>query len=306
MIQNLSEEIKKIKYLIKRNNLKEAYNLCNKLLINFPENWTLQKLQKKIEKIVFKQNLKAVKNDLKKLKPLWEEKKYPQLINELKKLKNYVPGYMPLEKQIEKATNCYIKYQIQEQKKLLKNHIESIQKYISNKEYEKAISLCKKILLKIPNHRKILELLQKSRALLIDKKIHENENLLNGNDFEKIKDFLESLLKIDPNSLKLKKMLKKASKRENLSLELAKKDYTFKSFEHIKILYQKKKYDKTIKALNELLAFEPNNEQFLSFLEKAKKALNKQVDQEVVKEVIFLQKKFNEQRKNNPQNFIKV
>ncbi|MBU1445925.1 hypothetical protein KKD70_01535 [Patescibacteria group bacterium] len=62
---DLDQEIQKINQHILAGQFRSAYTLCNKMLLNFPENRRLQKLQYEIEKTAFKQNVESVKKDLK-------------------------------------------------------------------------------------------------------------------------------------------------------------------------------------------------------------------------------------------------
>jgi hypothetical protein len=195
MNQILIKGIQQIERYIVSNRLKDAYAACGKLLLNFPENGKLHNLKKKIEKLVFKQNLVSVKKDLDLVKPLWNEKKYAEIIQQLKKLQSYVPGYAPVENQLEKAKKLYEKQQIQLQKDTIKNYIKSIGDNMQQKNFEKAIPLAKQLLKKIPTHEQVQYLLEKSIKLLIDQKIHNNQQLLSSNKFGEIQKSIQIQIK---------------------------------------------------------------------------------------------------------------
>lgn len=302
----LNQEIHRIKELVSNQRLKEAYTACNKLLLNFPESGKAHKLQKRIEKIVFKQNVASVKKDLKKIKPLWGQHKYGELVKNLQALQRYVPGYAPVEKQLFQAKKLYNKYHKKEQKDALKQYIKTIGEKMQKEEYEEAITFSKQVLHKIPDNEQAAFLLNKAKRLFVKKKINDNKHFLEGNDFEKIQKFLHGLLEFNPNSNQVNEMLKKARKREKLTLEMDKKEFAFKSYENIMVLYKKKKYDKVVEALHELLAVEPDNLKYLELLSKAKKKFSKQLNREVISKIFNLQEKYKTNRKNHPKEFVRI
>jgi tetratricopeptide (TPR) repeat protein len=95
-------------------------------------------------------------------------------------------------------------------------------------------------------------------------------------------------------------------KREKITIDMEKKDFAFRSYDHILVLYQKKKYEKTMDALHELLALDPDNTKYLSLLDKAKKDFEKQLNKEIIVKIINLQKKFKTEYKKNQKDFIRI
>jgi hypothetical protein len=302
----LKQEIKNVNKLLHAKRFKEAYTLCNKLLLNFPENGKLLHLQRKIEKIVFEHNAESVKNDLKSLNPLWKEENYAELVKKLKVLESYVPGYRPVENQLLKARKLQQKQLISEQKETLNKYIQKTENDIKEGNFKSAITTAKQILVKIPHHQKAEMLLEKARNLLIDKKIKENQSLLSSNKFKEIELFLRELLKINPNSSKIKSLVNKVAKREQITLEFAQKDFQYKSFENIQVLYQKKKYAKVIEGLHQLLELEPDNLKYLELLKKTEKHFDKQLSKEVISKIGELQKKFKKEKSLKPNEFIRI
>lgn len=306
MNATINQEISRIKTLIANHRLKEAYAACNKLLLNFPDSGRVYKLKKSIEKTVFKQNVVSVKKDLKALKPLWREKKFTELVQKLQTLQQYVPGYAPVEKQLSEAQKLYNKYHKKEQKDALKQYIQTIGKKMQEENYEEAITLCKQVLTKIPNHEQASYLLNKAKNLLITKKINDNKFLLESDKFEEIQKFLHELLQFNANSKQIHSLLNKAMRREKVTLEMGKKEFAFRSYENIIVLYKKKKYDKVIEAMHELLAVEPDNLKYLELLSKAKKKFSRQLNREVITKISNLQQKYRDDHKIHPKEFIRI
>ena len=295
--QELNKGIRQVQSLITANRYQEAYNCVNKLLLNFPDNGKIYKLKSKIEKIVYEHNLITVNKEIKELNPLWKEKRYEELVKRLTNITLYVPGYTKAEKDLYKAQKLYRNQIVQQQKDTLANYIRTIEKAIAEEDFQKAISLCQEVLRKIPQHEKCGMLLAKAKNQLIDKMIRENGVLLKSDKFEEIEKFLNDLLKICPESIRVNNLLNKVSNREKITVEYAKKDFVYSAYEQIFILYQKGKFDKTIDALRELLEVEPDDLKALELLKKAEKKFSSQLNREVKSKIKNLQKKFRDEKK---------
>lgn len=306
MREEIKKEVYKIRQLMNSGNYKEAYSMCNKLLLNFPESSALKNLQQKIEKVVYKKNLKSVKKDLKDLKPLWKDKKYKELVEKLEVLQNYVPGYGPVEKQLDKARKLYNKHARKEVKDYFYNKINEIKELFKKKEFEKAYSTAKKLHNQFKKQSEAKEIFEKSKELYIDYQLQKNKSLLSSDKFDQIESFLKDIQKIKPDSKKIKSLIKKAAKREQISIEYEEKEFVYKSYERILTLYQKKKYEKALKALDELLKVEPDNLKALELRKKASKKFNRNLTKEVIKKIRHLQKKFKKEYIENKKEFIKI
>ena len=306
MSDERKDGVAQIETLIKEGDLKTAYSVCNKLLLNFPENGKIRSLQKKIEKTVYEQNLKIVKSELDTLKPLWKEKRYKEIVEKLESLKSYVPGYGPIEKDLFKAKKLYRDQLIEGQKLAVDDYVKNIEKLIAENKFQEAIVESKKFLAKIPGHEKVVLLEKKAKDLFVVQKLKENEFLLKSDKFDEIEVLLKELIAVNPESGKLKLLLEKASKRQTVALSYEKKDFVFQSFEHIKILAQKKKWEKTIDALIELLKVDPGNMNALELLDKARSKFDKQLTGEVIEKIFELQKKFKAQKLKTPKSFIRL
>lgn len=306
MKREIKEGIRSVEKLVDERKYKEAYNLCNKLLLNFPESSALKNLSKKIEKTVFKKNVKSVKQDLDKLKPLWGQGKYKDLVEKLKVLRGYVPGYGPVEKQLLKADKLYQEQVRKEIKNYYNNKLKEIKELLSKKEYEKAYLLAKELYRRFSKQEGAKNILEKSRDLYINDRLNKNKALLSGYKFDQIESFLNNLLKINPDSKKVKTLLKKAMKRERISLDFKEREFVYKSYERILTLYQKKKYEATLKALEELLSFEPDNLKALELHKKTSRKFDRYLTKEVIEKIKRLQKKFKREYISNKKDFIKI
>ena len=303
---NLDQEIQKINQYILADQFKGAYKLCNTMLLNFPESRRLHKLQYKIEKIAFKQNVESVKKDLKALKPLWEEKGYKELVEKLEVLQSYVPGYKSVEKDLYKASKLYQKQMIIEQKDFLEKYMKAIEVKMSEKNFREAIILLKKVLDSVQHYKRAESMIEKAKDLLIDQELEKNQDLLQSKKFKEIEILLKKLLDINPESSKIKSIYKKAAKRETLMLEFAKKDFTYQSYGNILVLYQKKKYEKAIDSLYELLSVDPDNVKAKELLLQAEKKFDSKLTKDVVVKITELQKKYENQYREDKKAFVRI
>jgi tetratricopeptide (TPR) repeat protein len=298
--------LKEIESLIVSDKLKEAYNLCNKLLLNFPESYRLQRQKSKIEKLVFKKNLQLVKDDMDKLKPLWKDHKYSEIAIKLKELQKFVPGYAPLQNQLEKAQNLLLKEKSHEQQHTLAQYLNAAQKYMNEANYKEAITTLKRILLKLPDHEQAKAMLIKAKDLYVDQQIKDREFLLKSDKFDEIAEFIKHLKAVNPDSPKIDALIEKLSKREEMARKFEKMDFTYKSYEDLLVLFQKQKYQACIKGLEELVAMEKDNFKALELLKLAKSKFDKQLTKEIIAKIKVLQKKFKKQKKEMPHEFIRL
>jgi len=301
-----AQGIEQIKALILQDKLKEAYDICYKLLLNFPESYRLNKLQGKIEKLVFKENLKKVKEDMKAIKPLWKEEKYDEIIKKLTELQKFVPGYTGVTKEIEKAQKLQLKNKKHMQKNVLTQYMGQAEEHMKNKSYAAAITTLKRIVMKLPDYEPASQLLKEAKELRITQEIKDNEFLLKGKEFDKIAEFVKHLKSINPESKQIQSLIKKLSKKEEMARKFEKMDFEYKSFEEIQILYQKKKYEAAIKALEEYVKVDKENFKALELLDKARKNFDKQLSKELFPRMKELQNKFKKQKKEMPKEFIRL
>jgi tetratricopeptide (TPR) repeat protein len=306
MTDEKAQGIEQIKVLILQDKLKEAYDLCNKLLLNFPESYRLSKLQGKIEKLVYKQNLHQVKEDMKELKPLWKEEKYDEILKKLTELQKFVPGYVGVEKQIQKAQKLQLKNKQHMQKDVLTKYMTTAEDHMKKSSYSAAITTLKRVVMKLPDYEPAIKMLVEARKLYIKQQIKDNEFLLNGKEFDKIEEFIKHLKTINPESKDIKALVKKLSKSEDMAQKFEKMDFTYKSFEEIQTLYQKKKYESAIRALKEYVKVDKDNFKALELLDKARKKFDKILSKEVFAKMKELQKKFRKQKHEMPKEFIRL
>lgn len=192
------------------------------------------------------------------------------------------------------------------QKDILAKYMTTAEDHFKKQNYSAAITTLKRITLKLPDYQPALDLLAQAREEYIKQQIQESEFLLNGKDFDKIAEFIKHLKTINPESKQIDSLIKKLSKREEMAKKFSKMDFEYKSFEEIQILYQKKKYEAAIKALEEYVKVDKDNFKALELLDSCRKKFDKQLTKEVFIKMKELQKKFKKQKHEMPKEFIRI
>jgi len=269
----MKEFIKNAKKLLKQKKFQEAYRICVQIINVDPENTEALKLIQKIEKEVDKQNETITEKELETLKPLWKEREYEKLLISLQKLYKFTPHYGKLKELIIKASELLEKQKVQEDESFIKNSIERIKQLEKEEKFKEAIKQEEQLNQYIPNHPKLKEAFLHSRRSYVKFLLNEKKEFINSDKYKETIEFLEDLRKIDPFYEKIPSLIQEKQNKYYSKQSNQKKEYFFQGLENIKTLYQKKKYDKTIKAVKEILKTNKTDKLALNFL---KKAINQQ------------------------------
>lgn len=302
----IADAIEKIKSLIVQEKWNNAHRGCLEILRFDPENITVIRLKNKIEKKVQDLNKKAIKDDLKKLKALWEDKKYEELVHNLKRLEPYMEQYAPLKKFIIKAQKEYKKIVIGEKENEYNEGIKEIKKLTKKNQYADALRLCIKIT-KLEVYKAAHKAFTKKLiADWVDYELKTNSALLKSNKYEDIILLYNRLLRIDPKSLKVKVRLKKAKKDYDLYRIDQKRDIIYKELEKLRTLMQMRKYDNAYEISQALLNVDPRNKEAKVIFLKSKRKVEKMVDKTLIKQMKYSSKTIKEEYKKNKKDYIKI
>lgn len=302
----LKDAIKKIKQLIAEEKWLDAHRACIEILRFDPDNIKIIRLKNVIEKNVKKINVRAIKQDLKKLQPLWDQKKYEELLEHLKDLEPYIADYPPLKKFILKAQAAYKKSIEKEQKAYVEKELEKIKKLIEQKKYQEAIRNAEKLRIQKFNEDEVKAWIKKIREYWVENDLKQHETLLNSDKYEDIQIFLQKLKKIDPSNDKLDKMINDAKKKaKNLQIE-RKRDFIFIGLEKTRTMIQLKKFSKAVEAAREILNIDPDNVSAKRLFAKASRKEAKQIDKDVISLMKRNNKELKKQYKTDKKNFIRL
>lgn len=301
----LEQKIHKINVLILEDRFNEAYKILQDLLLQFPENIELLKLQQKIEFTAKEKNEKMVENRLRELKPLWHKEEYSTILRKLKDLKKYSPNNSKINKNYKKAQELY-KNQIEEsQKEFHQNQKQELDDLLNNNPDQLIAELFYLERNNIGN-LEIQKLAKNYKNKLIDKKIKEQKDLLRSNKFEVINSFIEQLKRIDETNPQIPQLIKQLQQnKHNHQLE-EKRDFVFNGIKHLKTLIKLKKYSKAVKTGEEIINLSPKNKTIEKLLKKAEKLLYLQTRELTISSMINSEAERKADFQKNPQNYIKI
>jgi tetratricopeptide (TPR) repeat protein len=271
-----------------------------------PENIKFIHLKNRIEKKVKKINIQALKKDIDSLKGLWKEKKYQEILENLKHLEPYIKDYPALKPLILKAQTKYLGQLKGDQEMIFKNETTVISNLLNEKKFQDALRNAEKLRVMGIHENDLKTLIQNIKNSWIDSEIKENQTLLNSKKYEDILFFYQKLQKIDPKSKKIVTAIDQVKKTYKVYKIEEKKEFIYKSLENIRTLYQLKKYEKALIACNEILEIDPENKEAISFQKMSEKMNTKTIDDEVVKQMIHNQKNLKLEYQNNKKTFTKL
>ncbi len=302
----LKDAIKTIKQLIAEEKWQDAHRACIEILRFDPDNIKIIRLKNVVEKNVKKINIKAIKDDLKKMEPLWEQHKYEELLEHLKDLEPYISDYPPLKKYIQKAQDAYRKSIEKEQKAYVEQELEQIKKLIQQKKYQEAIRNAEMLRIQKFNEKEVKDWIKKIRETWIENDLQEHQTLLNSEKYEDIQIFLQKLRKIDPSNQKLQKLIDEAKKKAKKHQIEQKRDFIFIGLEKTRTMIQLKKFSKAVEAAREILNIDPANVQAKRLYQKALSKENRQINKDVVSLMKRNNKQIKKQHKENKKNFVRL
>lgn len=305
--QNLVQEaFNKIIILMQQDKWLEAHRACVELLRFDPENIKAIRLKYKIEKNVKKINQNAIKNDLKALKQFWKEQDYTNLLFNLKKLEPYINDYPPLKKIFAKAQNLYNRQLEQKQHSFYQDQLSAIRRSVENKKFKEAFEAAESLKkLNIFNDQTAKVIININHDW-IEYELEQNKTLCNSDKFEDILLFYQKLLKIDPKSEKLKKLMASTKDRYAEYKIAEKREFIYTSLEKIRTLYQLNKFDRVMDACGEVLEIDPKNKEVLHFYKSAKRKAANSIDKEVIQQIKNSQQQLKSDYQKDKTDYLKI
>jgi hypothetical protein len=302
----LREARERIERLMAQEKWVEAHRACLEILRFNPENIKIIRLKNKIENSVRKLNRKALKEDLKKLVPLWRERKYDEIMPYIEKLEPYAADYGPLNRFIIKVRKEYKNRVISNQKQYLEDEINHIKQLAGENNFPEAVRLTEKLRVLLKNETELKKLLTDLRSRWINHELNTNKTLLESQNYEDILLFLQGLLRIDYRSLPVKKLIEKIKKRYQMVKVQQKKELIYKELSRIKTMYQLKKYYLAMDSAKDVLDIDPSNREAKTLFLKAKKQARKKQDREIREQMKTNRNKIKDRYKKNKKDFIRI
>ncbi len=302
----MNDHINKIKELVNNEEYQSAYQLCIQLINADPDNTKAIRLKQKIEKKVEKENQLKIDIELEKLNPLWKKQQYIEIIQKLQELLKYAPNYQRIKTLLEKANKKAAVKQQSEINNFITTKISEAKQLASIKNFSDALIIESQLQRYKNSHPIIEKTFSKIRINYADFELKQHTTLLNSKQHKDIIDFLDKLIKKAPDYLKLKKIKSRHLANYLTSQQTQQKEYLFQGIEDIKTLYQKKKYDKVIKATQELLQIDKTNPQAKDLQRKAIKKQERIMQKEISNQIKSDYIEGKALYKSDKSNFIKL
>ncbi|MBD3328410.1 hypothetical protein GF340_03840 [Candidatus Peregrinibacteria bacterium] len=287
----LKEMRDKVKSLIKQEKWQDAHKLCIQILNNDPDNIAFIRLKNRIEKKVQKINVKAIKNDMALLKPLYREKKYEELLENLKELEPYIQFYPPLKKFIIKVQQKYSENVHNKQKHYYEDQVKHIKELIEKKQFQKAIRDAQKLRILKVKEDELKKLIDDLRTKWIDHELAKNKELLSSDKYEDILLKLHKIAKIDHSNAKLKRLIEQFKKKNAKHNIESRKEFLHEGFAKLKQLMKKKKYVTAQKVAREIIDIKPKSRKAHHYLKKAQRKSSKSSEKMIYKQMADSRKK---------------
>lgn len=304
--QVLNDAYGKIQSLIDQDQLLEAHRACLEVLQFDPDNIRVIRFKNKIERRVKNINIDAIKEDLKNLQPLWNEKKYEEYLVHLKELEPYIGDYPSLKNIILKAQAAYQRAVKVKQEAYYRSEMEEIKKQIQEQKFPEAVRAAEKLRILNLHDKEIKGLIGKMKQEWIESELKKNKALLESKKYEDILLFYQNLLRIDGKSIKLKKLIQRTKDKYTVYRIEEKRDLLYKELEKMKTFYQLQKFQRTIETARGILNIDPKNREARLFYRKAKHKALRSTDRELMVQMKAAQKQMKEEYKQDKKTFVRI
>lgn len=284
----------------------EAHRACLEILRFDPDNIKIIRLKNKIEKEVRRANQKAIKDDLTKLEPFWKEKKYEELLANLKNLEPYIEDYPPLKKIILKAGKAYKKQIYEQQIGFFQTEMAAIRELMRQGLFQEAVRRAEKLRILKINEDSIKKLLKELREKWIDNEIGINKPLIKSEKYEDILIFYQGLYRIDNQSKKVKNIIEKTKQKYLIYKIEQKRELIYKSVEEMKTLFQLKKFEQAAQVAMDILEIDPRNREVKYLLPRAKKKAEKESLKEIARQIKSSSRQMEADYKKDKSNYLKI
>ncbi|MEK7171604.1 MAG: hypothetical protein AAB739_01715 [Patescibacteria group bacterium] len=302
----IEQGLKIVKNLVSKGDLAGAMNACQELLKVNPYDKSVHKYLEKIQELIIKENEKKVDADIESTMHLWKEGKFDELMGIYEKLYQYAPNHSRLIKLIQKLQEKMAEGQKESQQDFLKKALSAIKGVINNGQFGDAIQACNEFLSLDPLNKEGKELLLDAKNRLIDQKLKENARVVEGADFERAFQFYDTLLAINPENEKVKKLQEAAASHLGGQKELAGKIHFNESIDRMKQLFDAKEYEKVLETCEEILRIDAGNMTAKIFMQKAVATIDDEIESKIVKKLHEAGAETELEYKKNAEGFVKV
>lgn len=285
-IQDIFDQyILRAQQLLEEGKLKDAYDLCTKVLETDPEYAPALKLKEKLVESVQGVNQRTIDEKLKALKPLWEEGDYPQIIKELNELYRYAPHYEPLESALAQAEALYRNATAKNEKATLESYRKQLDDLLAAKKYPEMIELMQGKNREALSNTDLKNTQDMYRDKIIEQKINEKTGLFQSEKYDDIVNFLYQLQQIERTNKRVEELLRKYRGNLLISQVSDKQEFVLRATENMNTLFQIGKFEKAYQVAEEILEIDPGNPVAKTMRKKAKTKYGKQLQEETENQI---------------------
>ncbi|MBI4994894.1 hypothetical protein HZC21_04610 [Candidatus Peregrinibacteria bacterium] len=302
----IEQGLKIVKDLVNKGDLAAAMNACQELLKVNPYDKSVHKYLQEIQERIIKENEKKVDADIESTMHLWKEGRFDELMQIYSKLYQYAPNHSRLIKLIEKLQEKMAEGQRKSRQDFLQKALAAIKGVINDGKFGDAIQACNEFLSLDPLNKEGKELLSDAKNRLIDQKLKENARVVEGADFERASQFYDTLLAINPENEKVKRLQETAASHLGGQKQLAGKIHFNESIDRMKQLFDAKEYEKVLQAAEEILHIEPKNLTAKIFMQKASATIDEEIGSKIVEKLKKAGTEAEQEYKKNAEGFVKI
>ncbi|MEK9132102.1 MAG: hypothetical protein AAB606_00105 [Patescibacteria group bacterium] len=283
--QYIKEGLKIVEDLVKQHNLQAALNVCQELLKVNPYDKTLHDYLQKVQDLIIEDNERRVNADLDATMHLWDEAKYDELAKIYEKLAAYAPNHKRLRSLMMKLASKVEKQRSRQKESFIENFEEALAKLRMDERYPDMIQACNEVLSMDPLNEKAKRHLKEAKEALVDKNLRENNRLIEGSDFERALEFLNTLLSIDPENARVKQLQTQIKSHLSQRSEVSQRMDLNESILRMNDLFDKSEFEKVVEVCNEIENLSPGNFTAKVFKGKAEKIMQKESNRLIVKQL---------------------
>lgn len=302
----IKQGIESAKILIKNGNYTKAIELIVELLETEPNQETCIRLLFEAKRKWNKEKKRIVKESLKKIRPLWRQKKYDDLLRIYRSLNEFYPGYHKTERGLNKLKAVFNEERQEEEMKFLRKGWIKIKKLWREKNYKDTIKACSEFLEIDPGDINVIKIDNKARRKYIDEKLEMSKDLLQRKDYKNLIHLYEKLLKICPEYRKLHKLIFKCKILVANEIERRKNTEANSEIGKINKMYEQGHYSDAIQKCQELMQINPKNRQVKKIFKKIAKAEKKIIEKTLIEQMISAHSKIKKDYIVNRDKYIRI
>lgn len=308
MIKNdgLEERFKEINFYLKQNKFDQAKKLAVNLLNSYPQNQKVHYFLANVNKVLEKELLKEIERSLKLVEPLWEQKRYLELLHYYRHYNHLLPdhekileGIQKLEELLEVSASKRASFFISESR-------ERLIYLFKEKKYLEVLKGCHEFFRFERNDKIILSIYEKALKKFLKEKIKRGMRLFNGGSYVNALKYFELLFRLAPSEAKLKKMILKLQAILHKSEIAHKQELIDKQYVIIERLLKERDFDEALRTLRQVLLIDGGHKKTQRLIKKITQRLQSVIDLELISQMTLEQRVLRAEYKLKSEGIVRI